>query len=869
MTAAATKKQRRATPRKRSSKVELKEVKKAKKQEGDGQPDSWIRELAVVVCTISTLFICCSILSAKFKIGAEDGSENVMGPVGGFVGDNLIVLMGWCSLIVPLWLIATVYVLKKDENSGSYKMARLVGVFGTCLASCTALAVFGRAEAGGAIGDGIASTLIELFGTAGTLLMAGCALLLFLAPACQMSVSDLVKTSGKDLVKGAKLGAKGSVAGCSLLGRAAGATCSWISEFVSGPKRDDYDDEEEEEEEERGFKFGDEEYDEEDYDEEAEIKKGGKFTLFSKPKKKPKKEELEEEEYYEDDEYEEYDDDEYDEDEYEEEEEHEVVVKRYAPPVRKEKKVAAKKDEVVARGLFHYTPPSLKLLQQGEVSDTEDDDELFENSRIIEETLNEFKITGHVTEVHPGPVVTMYEYEPTAGIRVSKIAALQDDLARSLRSTAIRIIAPLPRKSTVGIEVPNHVRDIVRLRDLLESDAFCNSSAVLSVPIGKNVYGEPVVTNIAKMPHLLVAGTTGTGKSVFINSILVSLLYHANPADLGMILIDPKQLEFSVYEGIPHLMVPVVTVAKQARAVLEWAVSEMNRRYRVMKQLGVRNIDGYNARVNGEDETEASDEADGVVLLKEDQLLEEGNVQESLDFGVPIAPKKLSPMPRILIVVDEFAELIKMEGGTGRDIELYITSLAQKARAAGIHLILATQRPSVDVITGLIKSNFPARIAFRVASVIDSRTILDSKGAEKLLGNGDMLLQLPGEYLQRAHGALVEDDEVEKVVVAAKKSMSPQYNQEIIEVLNRANEEEDGGSSGGEDDEEHDAFYDKAVEFAIEKQQVSTSSLQRAFRIGYNRAARIIDMMEREGVIGPQDGARPREVLISSYDEEE
>ena len=446
----------------------------------------------------------------------------------------------------------------------------------------------------------------------------------------------------------------------------------------------------------------------------------------------------------------------------------------------------------------------------------------------------------------------------------------------SLKASSIRIIAPIPKRGTVGIEVPNKQREIVRLRDVLECPEYVNAESFLSVPIGKDTYGVPLVFDIAKMPHLLMAGATGTGKSVSINAILLSLLYRAKPSELGLILIDPKILELSVYEGIPHLRVPVVTAPRQAKAVLEWACREMNRRYRAMQRLGVRSIDGYNQVARGESTEEARqitlDET--VLRLSEDKIVEDGTIGPELcddedDNDEAQASQEIRPLPKIVIVVDELADLMLT---VGREIEDLITRLAQKARAAGIHLILATQRPSVDVITGLIKANFPARMSFRVASRIDSRTILDSMGADKLLGRGDMLMMLPGgEHLKRAHGAFVSDAEVTRVVAALKKNCQPRYDEEIVEICQKALKEEEQHENGEQiegGDGEFDEFYDKAVELVMQKGQASTSMVQRAFRIGYNRAARIIDMMEREGVVGPVNGAKPREVISPAAQEE-
>lgn len=527
-----------------------------------------------------------------------------------------------------------------------------------------------------------------------------------------------------------------------------------------------------------------------------------------------------------------------------------------------------------------YKAPELDLLTRGELNThAENDEELLQTSRQIETKLRDFGIEGRVTEVHPGPVITLYEFEPAPGIKVGKIASLQDDLAMSLKATSIRILAPIPKRGTVGIEVPNRHRDIVRLRDVLESEAFVSAESTLSVAIGKDTYGDPVVVDISLMPHLLMAGATGTGKSVCINTLLLSLLYRATPAELGLIMIDPKVLELSVYEGIPHLRVPVVTVAKQAKAVLDWAAREMERRYRLMQKFGVRNIDSYNKVVKGEaDEENNRPGQPPLTVTKEEIILgipaaadlgtaADGTASDDSADGTSGAAdslnftEQLKPLPKIVIVIDELADLMLT---VGRDIEELITRLAQKARAAGIHLIVATQRPSVDVITGLIKANFPARLSFRVTSRIDSRTILDSMGAEKLLGRGDMLFMQPGAgHLKRVHGAFVSDAEVKKVIESIKAHCAPQYDQRIMQICEKAlQEDRDGSDSDGDSAGDYDEFYDKAVELVVAKGQASTSMIQRAFRIGYNRAARIIDMMEREGVIGPMDGVKPRDVLV-------
>ena len=519
---------------------------------------------------------------------------------------------------------------------------------------------------------------------------------------------------------------------------------------------------------------------------------------------------------------------------------------------------APKRVPLKDRVLDNYVFPPVKLLAEADRKhDGEDGQELLLRAQRIEQKLADFNIKGRIVQYQRGPVVSLFEFEPAPGVKLGRIVSLQDDLAMSLRASVVRIVAPIPGRGTVGIEVPNPRRDVVRLREVLESEEFHTHSSNLAVPLGKDISGLPVVVDIAAMPHLLIAGATGTGKSVCLNTVLVSLLYRATPQDLGLIMIDPKVLELSVYEGIPHLRVPVVTVPKQAKAVLEWAVKEMDTRYRLMQRFGVRNIDSFNRLARGEADPDAIIEEEPIATVDEPAQGED----IAIDDAPVISGEVVTPLPKIVIVVDELADLMLQ---VGRDIEELITRLAQKARAAGIHLILATQRPSVDVITGLIKANFPARLSFRVTSRIDSRTILDSMGAERLLGKGDMLFMSPGANpLRRVHGAFVTDAEVTRVVNAIKLKDGPRYDDKIVAFCDAALRSEGGeGEDGNEGETEYDPFYDKAVELVVEKQHASTSLVQRVFRIGYNRAARIIERMEKEGIVSAMDGARPREVLL-------
>jgi S-DNA-T family DNA segregation ATPase FtsK/SpoIIIE len=442
----------------------------------------------------------------------------------------------------------------------------------------------------------------------------------------------------------------------------------------------------------------------------------------------------------------------------------------------------------------------------------------------------------------------MYEFAPAPGVKVSKIAGLSDDLSMALKAQSIRIVAPIPGRGVVGIEIPNRDRETVYLKEIFAADEFQKSGGRLPLALGKDIFGHTVVGDLARMPHLLVAGATGTGKSVSINAMILSLLYRADPRDVRLIMIDPKMLELSMYEGIPHLLLPVVTSPKKAALALNWAVREMERRYRLMADKGVRNIEGYNRKLAKDEETRKGRRpAAGGDLSGEEHLPEIETVEDdTLEHG---------HLPYIVVIVDELADLMMV---AGREVEESIARLAQMARAAGIHLILATQRPSVDVITGLIKANLPTRISFRVFSRIDSRTILDSMGAETLLGNGDMLFIPPGSgVLQRVHGAFVSEIEVQRVVEFLKKQGAPDYDKSILAAPSST------GGSGDEDEEGYDEKWDEALAIIAETRQASISMLQRRLRLGYNRAARMIEKMEAEGIVGPSDGtSRPREVFI-------
>ncbi|MBI3582454.1 MAG: DNA translocase FtsK [Nitrospinae bacterium] len=492
-----------------------------------------------------------------------------------------------------------------------------------------------------------------------------------------------------------------------------------------------------------------------------------------------------------------------------------------------------------------YTLPSLSLLDSPSPTvKKRDEDELINNSSILEKKLIDFGIEGKVVQVLPGPVITMYEFEPASGIKVSRIMSLADDLALAMKAISVRILAPVPGKSVVGIEIPNVYRDSVSLKELLSSDEFKKAKSKLSLGLGMDISGKPVVTDLAQIPHLLVAGATGSGKSVGINSMICSILFNSTPDEVKMIMIDPKMIELSIYDGIPHLIAPVVTNPKKAANALRWVVEEMEKRYNCLAEKGVRNIDGYNRTIEDEGQ-----KAKGKRQKEKVKGRENAEGQESEEITEIKEEKKL---PYIVVIIDELADLMMV---SSKDVEDALTRLAQMARAAGIHLLVATQRPSVDVLTGIIKANFPSRISYQVSSRIDSRTILDTIGAERLLGKGDMLFLPPGtSRLQRIHGAYVSEVEIKKVVEFLKKQQKPIYLESILKPKIDEIAEDEG--------EDSDELYDQAVALVSSTRQASISMIQRRLRIGYNRAARMIELMEKQGLVGPADGAKPREVYV-------
>ncbi|WBS04847.1 DNA translocase FtsK 4TM domain-containing protein [Pseudoduganella sp. SL102] len=532
-----------------------------------------------------------------------------------------------------------------------------------------------------------------------------------------------------------------------------------------------------------------------------------------------------------------------------------MVVVPKAEPVEKPERVSKEKQPslfteaelprerpVLFQNIDNTDLPPLALLDEPPpAQETVSIETLEFTSRLIEKKLSDFGVEAKVVAAYPGPVVTRYEIEPATGVKGSQIVNLARDLARSLSLTSIRVVETIPGKNYMALELPNLKRQIVRLTEILGSKVYNDSASALTVALGKDIAGKPVVADLAKMPHLLVAGTTGSGKSVGINATILSLLYKADPHDVRMILIDPKMLEMSVYEGIPHLLAPVVTDMRQAGHALNWAVNEMERRYKLMSKLGVRNLAGYNAKIA-------------------DAKKKEQHIPNPFSL-TPDSPEPLEKLPTIVIIIDELADLMMV---VGKKVEELIARIAQKARAAGLHLILATQRPSVDVITGLIKANIPTRIAFQVSSKIDSRTILDQMGAETLLGMGDMLYMPPGTGLPvRVHGAFVSDEEVHRVVAHLKEQGEPNYVDGILE--GGTLEGEGGGADGamaGEGGGEADPMYDQAVQVVLKNRRASISLVQRHLRIGYNRAARLLEQMEQSGVVSAMQSNGNRDILV-------
>lgn len=763
---ATKRKQKRRTPKK----VETKSA-------------NWGQEFFAVTFVALGVFIALAlgsylnVINTEQPLWSEGAAPNMMGHVGAKIADAMVFMLGWCSFITVLWAFAVARFVwisggeSKPLSFGSFIRTVLgATIFLTCFAAL--FSVMFSNEGGGILGGLLADVLVREVNSPGAILLCITGIILALGFGTGIGISQIFS-----FVKSLFIAAKRVVFAVFRLGKvfkakdyllakiSLVAVVSFFS-FIG-----------------RTFKSF-----------------FGAFSgLFKRVPEIPKP----------------------------------VLA---APKISKKpvlltqvvadeprivlRRQADKKSKVPSKQIENYQLPGLDLLQPSVKREDVgvSKQELLDNSKTLERTLEEFKVEGNIVEVHPGPVVTQYEFSPSAGVKAQRVISLSDDLALALKVPSVRVYAPVPGKGTVGIEVPNKVREVVRLRDIVETNDFVHSEHPLPLALGKDTYGESFVACLPTMPHLLIAGATGTGKSVCINSILLSLLFHNSPKDLRLILIDPKMLELSLYDGIPHLKAPVVTEPKRARVALWWAVEEMERRYSLMKSTGVRSLESYN-------------KTEGVEYL-----------------------------PRLVIVVDELADLMLT---VGREIEELLTRLAQKARACGIHLILATQRPSVNVITGLIKANFPTRISFQVASRIDARTVLDRSGSEKLLGRGDMMFLAPGvNRIKRIQGAFVSDKEVHSVVDFLRGNSEADYDKEIMELMEKSSDSsvDTSGMYGGMED--YDPLYDKAVQVVTERGQASTSMVQRVFKIGYNRAARIMETMELEGIVGPADGAKPRQILV-------
>ncbi len=771
---------------------------------------------------------------------------NVMGPVGALVASGLLRLLGYCAFVIVGWSLILARSISTGWKLGPKNSAVAFGLIVlsslVLLLSCASIAsvLFGF-SGGGVVGTKIALWLIRFVNEPGALLISGTALILSLGLSTGIGALSLFGFFRRSAAWFAELlrdGALFSASGAGLLVRP-----------VVGAARRRLGGGNQPEEEEEPFTLR------------------GEPRAPRRPAREPAPEPAPEKE----------------------------KEPKLAAPVRilrksnedlpeaGKKKKDKKEKDAEKKLAADFQLPAADLLVRGETGTrtAPKDKELIQNSKRLEETLENFRIGGKVVEVQPGPVITLYQFEPAPGVKVQRIISLADDLALSLKVASVRVYAPVPGKGTVGIEVPNAHREIVRLRDLVETTTFHDPQHQIALALGKDTFGDPFIADLSRMPHLLIAGATGTGKSVCINSLLLSLLYRNTPAELRLILIDPKMLELSVYEDIPHLKAPVVTLAKRARGVLWWAVEEMERRYALMKDMGVRNLASFNSLV----ESEAGKAPRGIRRTPSEviELLEKDVISTSSDLpaldredddepvSIPSSRRRGKipdePLPRIVIVVDELADLMLT---VGREIEELLTRLAQKARAAGIHLILATQRPSVNVITGLIKANFPSRISFKVASRIDARTVLDTSGAEKLLGQGDMLFLSPGAgRAKRLHSPFVSDKEVHDVVDHLRAQGMPDYDEQIQSMIERLEQQEAQAGTGPDGNpEEYDALYDQAVQYVVEKGLASTSLIPRIFRIGYNRAARILETMERDGIVGPADGAKPRQVLMPNRDAE-
>jgi S-DNA-T family DNA segregation ATPase FtsK/SpoIIIE len=753
-----------------------------------------VREAEALIGGAVALFVALALLS----YAPEHPRDNLGGPLGHFLADTALRAIGWAAYLFPVYvaLMAVAFVRRSAKDFGGSRIGGAVLLL--CgVAALAGLAVGGKStpRGGGWLGGFLAHVLQGVLGVPGAYLVIAVALVMSVVLATGVSLFELLGRAGT--VTSERLRAAGTWA-MARIRRAPAAEPAAESAPLARAGRGG-----------KAIALTD-------------VVEEGARRKVDKPVEKPV-------------------------------EAPPPIIRgpeRKPEPAKKPKRLELQ-EELFAED--SYRLPTLSLLDPPAKSTAPiDEAALLTSSRILENKLADFGVAGKVVAVRPGPVITTFEFEPAPGVKVSRIVNLADDLTMALRAASVRILAPIPGKPVVGVEVSNPKRDTVYIRELIESDAFAGGESRLTLAIGKDTTGNSYVHDLARMPHLLIAGATGTGKSVSMNAMIMSILYKASPRDVRMIMIDPKMLELSVYEHIPHLLVPVVTNPKKAAAALANMVKEMEDRYRLLHDKGVRNVDSYNrllaqaAEAEGRDEEEADEEAS-----------DEEGAEETVE-AAPVAADEGGGLqhrhlPRIVVIIDELADLMLT---VGHEIEESITRLAQKARAAGIHLILATQRPSVDVITGLIKANFPARISFQVTSGTNSRTILDCIGAERLLGSGDMLFLPPGTArVVRLHGAFVSDQDVHRVVDFIKRQEQPRYDMALLEG------EDEEGADGDDVEDFSDELYDLAVAQVTEHRQASISWLQRRLRVGYNRAARMIERMEREGVVSAPSGAKGREVI--------
>ena len=754
-----------------------------------------VREIGILILGTAATFLLLAIASyspsdAAFSFSsASQETDNLVGTLGAYFADLVLYFLGWVAYLIPVALavVGLRLLLQPDsEANWLFSLVRATGWIALLVSSCVLFAMHSSSGdslpsgPGGIFGLWLVTTALPIFGTVGLTLLTSVGVLIGIQAATGLSWLDVAENTGRWLHQ----------IGLWLISAYDGIKDRWHT---------------------RQARLR---------DKALQVSKSSPTVVPTQAVSKKS-----------------------------------LTEKLAVSKGKQDKQIApkilptAKSDKANQTRLFKTE--TLGELPDLELLDEPQDDEglgysqesLEAMSRQLELKLLDFGVEAVVVSVLPGPVVTRFEIQPAAGVKVQKISALAKDLARSLAVISVRIVEVIPGKSVVGIEIPNEHREIVRLKEVLASQAFQNAASPLTLAMGKDISGNTVIADVGKMPHVLVAGTTGSGKSVGVNAMLLSILCKSTPDEVRLILVDPKMLELSVYEGIPHLLAPVVTDMKEAAHALNWCVAEMERRYRLMAALGVRNLAGFNRQV-----------------------------REAIDAKTPISDPlwtsetepapELRPLPAIVVVIDEFADMMMI---VGKKVETLIARIAQKARAAGIHLVLATQRPSVDVITGLIKANIPARIGFQVSSKVDSRTILDQGGAEQLLGHGDMLFLPPGTALpQRVHGAFVSDDEVHRVVDDWKRRGSPEYIDEIVS--GELESEPFLALESGDGAEQDDELYDEAVQFVLESRRASISSVQRKLRIGYNRAARLIEAMEAAGVVSAMNSNGSREILVPNRD---